>query len=238
MPTTWSLVTSCLASEAICDGLVCSVSGKYLIGCPLIPPLAFTQAKYAAVMFSMSLKSVPGLLGVDRPDVDRRAGGRHARLGAAGGGRGGARGRRARRRRRRRGRRRWCVARARSWRPRGSCSRSLSYSRPGRRARPPRRRRPPSASVRGRVYSCALPSLNYQKKSFSSERTRFSAFQVMRSAQGGRQKKPPLTSPQVNGASLHCFALFALRFEMCHRSSCYRVVILELWIMVRAPEDG
>jgi hypothetical protein len=42
-------------------------------------------------------------------------------------------------------------------------------------------------------------------------------FQGMCSAQGGRQKKPPLTSQQVNGASLHCFALFALRFEMCHR---------------------
>ncbi len=45
MPTTWSLVTSCLASEAICDGLVCSVSAKYLTGCPLMPPLAFTQLK-------------------------------------------------------------------------------------------------------------------------------------------------------------------------------------------------
>src|SRR5487761_964839 len=62
MPTPWALVTSCLASDAICDGLVCSVSGKYLIGWPLIPPLALTHAKYAAVMFSMSLKSVPGCL--------------------------------------------------------------------------------------------------------------------------------------------------------------------------------
>src|ERR1700761_6744341 len=62
MPTTWSVVTSCLASAAICDGLVCSVTGKNLIGCPLIPPLALTQAKYAPVMFSMSLKSVPGCL--------------------------------------------------------------------------------------------------------------------------------------------------------------------------------
>src|ERR1700734_1156017 len=62
MPTTWSVVTSCLASAAICDGLVCSVSGKNLTGCPLIPPLALTQAKYAPVMFSMSLKSVPGCL--------------------------------------------------------------------------------------------------------------------------------------------------------------------------------
>jgi hypothetical protein len=33
-----------------------------LIGCPLMPPLALTHAKYAAVMFSMSLKSVPGCL--------------------------------------------------------------------------------------------------------------------------------------------------------------------------------
>src|SRR5580658_8775543 len=62
MPTTWSGVTSCLASAAICDGLVCSVTGKYLIGWPLIPPLALTQAKYAPAMFSMSLKSVPGSL--------------------------------------------------------------------------------------------------------------------------------------------------------------------------------
>src|ERR1700733_4001862 len=62
MPTTWSVVTSCLASAAICDGLVCSVTGKYLIGCPLIPPLALTHAKYAPAMFSMSLKSVPGSL--------------------------------------------------------------------------------------------------------------------------------------------------------------------------------
>src|ERR1700727_383652 len=62
MPTTWSLVTSCLASASICGGLVASVTGKNLIGCPLIPPLALTQAKYAPVMFSMSLKSVPGCL--------------------------------------------------------------------------------------------------------------------------------------------------------------------------------
>src|SRR6201996_8812365 len=62
IPTTWSVVTSCLASEAICAGLVCSVTGKYLIGCPLMPPLALTHAKYAPAMFSMSLKSVPGCL--------------------------------------------------------------------------------------------------------------------------------------------------------------------------------
>src|SRR6201996_1965492 len=62
MPTTWSLVTSCFAREAICDGLVDSVTGKNLIGWPLIPPLALTHAKYAPVMFSMSLKSVPGCL--------------------------------------------------------------------------------------------------------------------------------------------------------------------------------
>src|SRR6202044_3650777 len=61
-PTTWSVVTSCFAREAICDGLVCSVSGKNLIGWPLTPPLALTQAKYAPSMFSMSLKSVPGSL--------------------------------------------------------------------------------------------------------------------------------------------------------------------------------
>ena len=62
MPTTWSVVTSCLASEAICDGLVCSVTGKYLIGWPLIPPLALTHAKYALAMFGMSVKLVPGWL--------------------------------------------------------------------------------------------------------------------------------------------------------------------------------
>src|ERR1700733_6888275 len=62
MPTTWSVVTSCLDSAAICDGLVCSVTGKNLIGCPLMPPLALTQVKYAPSMFSMSLKSVPGCL--------------------------------------------------------------------------------------------------------------------------------------------------------------------------------
>src|SRR5579863_2287895 len=62
MPTTWSVSTSCLASEAICDGLVASVTGKNLIGWPLTPPLAFTQAKYAPVMFSMSLKSVTDCL--------------------------------------------------------------------------------------------------------------------------------------------------------------------------------
>src|ERR1700728_1584117 len=61
-PTTWSVVTSCFAREAICDGLVCSVSGKNLIGWPLTPPLALTQVKYAPSMFSMSLKSVPGSL--------------------------------------------------------------------------------------------------------------------------------------------------------------------------------
>jgi hypothetical protein len=33
-----------------------------LIGWPLTPPFAFTQAKYAPSMFSMSVKSVPGCL--------------------------------------------------------------------------------------------------------------------------------------------------------------------------------
>ena len=32
-------------ADAICVGLVCSVSMKYLIGWPLMPPLAFTQVK-------------------------------------------------------------------------------------------------------------------------------------------------------------------------------------------------
>src|ERR1700733_2381287 len=62
MPTTWSVCTSCLASAAICAGLVCSVSILYTIGWPLMPPLAFTQAKYAAAMFAMSVNDVPGWL--------------------------------------------------------------------------------------------------------------------------------------------------------------------------------
>jgi hypothetical protein len=33
-----------------------------LIGWPLMPPLAFTQAKYALAMFGMSVKLVPGWL--------------------------------------------------------------------------------------------------------------------------------------------------------------------------------
>jgi len=33
-----------------------------LSGCPLTPPLSFTHAKYALIMFGPSLKSVPGCL--------------------------------------------------------------------------------------------------------------------------------------------------------------------------------
>src|SRR5208282_3087204 len=60
--TTWSVSTSCLASAAICAGLVCSVSMKSLTGWPLMPPLALTQAKYAFAMFGMSVNDVPGWL--------------------------------------------------------------------------------------------------------------------------------------------------------------------------------
>src|SRR5215469_11224616 len=59
MPTTWSLCTSCLASDAIWVGFVCSFWMKYLIGWPLMPPFAFTQSKYAPAMFAMSAKLVP-----------------------------------------------------------------------------------------------------------------------------------------------------------------------------------
>ena len=45
MPTTWSDCTSCLDKDAICVAFVCSFSMKYLIGWPLMPPLAFTQVK-------------------------------------------------------------------------------------------------------------------------------------------------------------------------------------------------
>src|SRR5260370_15017666 len=62
MPTTWSVWTSCLASAAIVAGLVCSVSMYSLIGWPLMPPLALTQAKYALAMFGMSVNEVPGWL--------------------------------------------------------------------------------------------------------------------------------------------------------------------------------
>ena len=61
-PTTLSVWTSCVASAAICAGCVGSVSLYSLIGWPLTPPLAFTQAKYAPSMFSISVKSVPGCL--------------------------------------------------------------------------------------------------------------------------------------------------------------------------------
>src|SRR5580704_9367090 len=62
MPTTLSVCTSCLASAAIWAGFVCSVSIKSLIGWPLMPPLAFTHAKYALAMFGMSVNEVPGWL--------------------------------------------------------------------------------------------------------------------------------------------------------------------------------
>src|SRR5271169_1403055 len=62
IPTTLSVWTSCVASAAICAGCVGSVSLYSMIGWPLTPPFAFTQAKYAPSMFWMSVKSVPGCL--------------------------------------------------------------------------------------------------------------------------------------------------------------------------------
>src|SRR5579871_5411390 len=53
---------SCLAAAAICAGWVWSYWTKSFSGWPLTPPLSFTHAKYAAIMFGPSLKSVPGCL--------------------------------------------------------------------------------------------------------------------------------------------------------------------------------
>src|ERR1700722_15195308 len=69
MPTTWSVVTSCLASAAICDGLVCSVTGKNLIGCPLIPPWALPHARYAPAVVSMPQEGVETLAADDELDA-------------------------------------------------------------------------------------------------------------------------------------------------------------------------
>jgi hypothetical protein len=67
MPTTWLPLTSLLAAAAICEGCVISVWAKMWTGCPLTPPFALTQAKYAASMFGMSVKSVPGCLVLMEP---------------------------------------------------------------------------------------------------------------------------------------------------------------------------
>src|ERR1039457_13104 len=67
IPSTWSLLISFCAAAAICDGWVWSVCWESWIGCPLTPPLAFTQAKYAASMLEMSVKSVPGCLVLIEP---------------------------------------------------------------------------------------------------------------------------------------------------------------------------
>ena len=69
MPRTWSLGTRSLAAAAICGGWVASVWRSSLIGWPLTPPLAFTHAKYAASMFEMSVKSVPGCLVLIAPSM-------------------------------------------------------------------------------------------------------------------------------------------------------------------------
>ena len=62
IPTTWSVWISFLAAAAIWAGCVWSYSTNSLTGWPFTPPLAFTHAKYALIMFGPSLKSVPGCL--------------------------------------------------------------------------------------------------------------------------------------------------------------------------------
>ena len=62
MATTWSVWISCLAAAAICAGCVWSSWTNSFSGWPLTPPLAFTQLKYALIMFGPSVKSVPGCL--------------------------------------------------------------------------------------------------------------------------------------------------------------------------------
>src|SRR4051812_28156178 len=61
-PSTLSCSTSFVASAAICCGSICSVSAVYWIGRPLMPPLSFTQSKYAFVMPVIHVKSMPGTL--------------------------------------------------------------------------------------------------------------------------------------------------------------------------------
>ena len=68
-PTTLLLSTSFLATAACWAGSVCSVWMMYWIGRPLMPPLAFTHLKYAAAMFGMSVKSVPGCLVAMAPSL-------------------------------------------------------------------------------------------------------------------------------------------------------------------------
>src|SRR5215207_1355396 len=61
-PSTLSCSISFVASAAICCGSTCSVSAMYWIGRPLMPPLSFTQSKYALVMPVIHVKSMPGTL--------------------------------------------------------------------------------------------------------------------------------------------------------------------------------
>jgi hypothetical protein len=62
MPTTLSCSTSLVALAAISCGSTCSSSAMYWIGRPLMPPLSFTQSKYALVMPVIHVKSMPGTL--------------------------------------------------------------------------------------------------------------------------------------------------------------------------------
>src|SRR5215467_7042571 len=69
MARTLSSSISLVASAATCWGLVCSDSTMYLIGRPLMPPLSFTQEKYACAMPVIPVKSVPGCLVTMAPSV-------------------------------------------------------------------------------------------------------------------------------------------------------------------------
>src|SRR4029450_3293473 len=69
MPSTLSLSTSFLANEATWPGSVCSVSMRYWMGRPLMPPLSLTQAKNALAMVGMSVKSVPGCFVAIAPNL-------------------------------------------------------------------------------------------------------------------------------------------------------------------------
>src|SRR6202012_3456490 len=69
IPTTWSVCTRSFEAAAICGGWVASVWRSSLIGWPFTPPLALTHAKYAASIFEMSVKSVPGCLVLIAPST-------------------------------------------------------------------------------------------------------------------------------------------------------------------------
>src|SRR3954467_3145736 len=69
MPSTFSVSTGFLASDATWPGSVCSVSIAYWIGRPLMPPLSLTQSKNAFAVLGMSVMSVPGCLVAIAPSL-------------------------------------------------------------------------------------------------------------------------------------------------------------------------